>query len=164
MALKELIKIASISTMMAFATSVAAEGGVKIGTLSCDVDGSVGFIFGSSKNLECVFSREKGSKEHYKGTIKNFGIDIGFTKDGMMAWAVIALSSELRPGGLQGSFIGGGADVGIGLGLGANALVIQGGSNQALALQPLSIEGFEGLNAAAGIRALNLKHKPKGHH
>ena len=39
-------------------------------------------------------------------------------------------------------------------GVGANALV--GGSNRSVALQPLSVQGQVGLNAAAGIGALEL--------
>ena len=42
----------------------------------------------------------------------------------------------------------------VGAGVGANALV--GGSNRSVALQPLSVQGQVGLNAAAGIGALEL--------
>jgi hypothetical protein len=42
------------------------------------------------------------------------------------------------------------------LGIGANALI--GGSNNTIALQPLSIEGNRGLNVAAGVAALTLQY------
>ena len=44
------------------------------------------------------------------------------------------------------------------IGAGANALI--GGSNKQIALQPLSIQGQEGLNVAAGIGAIHLKAAP----
>jgi hypothetical protein len=43
----------------------------------------------------------------------------------------------------------------VGLGLGANVLV--GGSNDQIALQPVSIEGMTGLNVAAGFGQITLK-------
>lgn len=159
MKIKSVLSGVVLGAMCAVSAPTFAEGGVKIGTLTCDVGGSVGFIFGSTKDLNCTFAREKGSREHYVGHINNFGVDIGFTSDGVMVWAVIALSSELNPGGLAGDFVGAGADVAVGLGVGANALVFQGGENAGLALQPVSIKGFTGLNAAGGIRGMTLKHQ-----
>ena len=51
-----------------------------VGALSCTVSGSVGLIFGSSKDLSCILVRSNGTSELYRGSIKRFGIDIGFTK------------------------------------------------------------------------------------
>jgi hypothetical protein len=55
---------------------------------------------------------------------------------------------------LAGNYGGGSANVTIGIGIGANALV--GGSNNTVALQPLSLDGNRGLNVAGGIAALTL--------
>lgn len=46
----------------------------------------------------------------------------------------------------------------VGLGVGANVLV--GGSQNNITLQPLSVEGMQGLNVAAGIGILTLVHTP----
>jgi hypothetical protein len=71
-----------------------------------------------------------------------------------MIWTVVAPTAQLSPGSLAGSYAGGTASATVGVGVGANALI--GGSNNTIALQPLSIEGSTGLNVAAGIGALTL--------
>jgi uncharacterized protein DUF992 len=43
----------------------------------------------------------------------------------------------------------------VGGGVGANALI--GGSNRSIALQPLSIQGQEGLNVAGGVTNFELR-------
>src|SRR5262249_6806958 len=37
--------------------------GANVGTLTCDVAGGVGFVFGSSKELSCLFNRSNGTAE-----------------------------------------------------------------------------------------------------
>src|SRR5262249_24943570 len=93
--------------------------------------------------------------EHYYGNIAKVGVDVGYTKGGLLIWNVIAPASDVRAGALEGGYGGVTAQATIGVGLGANVLV--GGFDQSIALQPLSIEGNKGLNVAAGIGALNLK-------
>ena len=44
------------------------------------------------------------------------------------------------------------------LGLGANALI--GGSSRTISLQPLSVQGQEGLNIAVGVTELQLRLAP----
>jgi hypothetical protein len=44
------------------------------------------------------------------------------------------------------------------VGVGANALV--GGSNNTIALQPLSVQGQTGLSVAAGVAGLELRPGP----
>jgi hypothetical protein len=68
---------------------------------------------------------------------------------------VVAPSSDLRPGALEGGYGGVSASATVGVGAGANVLL--GGFDKSIALQPISIEGNTGLNVAAGIGALNLK-------
>jgi Protein of unknown function (DUF992) len=41
---------------LALATSAQAQSGVRIGTLSCNVAGGWGFVFGSSKALHCTLT------------------------------------------------------------------------------------------------------------
>lgn len=126
--------------------------------LKCDVEGNVSFIFGSSRDVHCVYSSH-ATKRHdmYSGEIKKFGIDIGYQKHGVMVWAIIAPTADVGPGALAGDYGGVSADVAAGYGVGANALI--GGSNKSVVLQPLSVEGIEAINIAAGIGILTLKAK-----
>jgi Protein of unknown function (DUF992) len=55
---------------------------------------------------------------------------------------------------LSGTYVGASAEASVAAGLGANVLV--GGSNRAVALQPLSVQGQVGLNIAAGVGSLEL--------
>jgi hypothetical protein len=139
---------------LAIATSASADpSGVKAGVLSCDVSGGWGFVFGSSKDMNCTFSPSAGEPERYIGTINKYGVDIGFTKGGVMVWAVFAPGS-LTPGALAGNY--GGVTAGAAVGVGANAHALIGGSNNSVSLQPLSIEGQTGLNLAAGVAGVTL--------
>jgi hypothetical protein len=127
---------------------------VKAGVLSCEVSGGWGFVFGSSKDMDCNFSSGAGADEHYTGTINKYGVDIGFTRGGIMVWAVFAPTGTLAPGSLAGGY--GGVTAGAAVGVGANAHALVGGSNNTVALQPLSVEGQTGLNVAAGVAGLTL--------
>ena len=147
-----LVSTTAIAAMAA--TASAQSGGVNAGSLQCRVSGGMGFVFGSSKDLDCVFSRPDGKGERYVGTINKYGVDIGFTSEGYMVWAVFA-PGQVQKGALAGTYSGATADVAAGLGLGANVLV--GGSSKQIALQPASIEGMTGLNVAAGFGQITLK-------
>ena len=114
----------------------------------------MGFIFGSTKALDCLLARTDGIAEQYSGTIRKFGIDIGFTKEGHIVWLVFA-PGQIGSGALAGDYGGVTAEAAVGLGLGANVLV--GGSNKQVTLQPLSVEGGVGLNVAAGVAEVSLK-------
>jgi len=147
---------AAVTGIAAIAGPAAAQG-VNVGTLTCNVASGFGFIFGSSKALNCTFSG-LGRAEHYVGTITKFGADIGYTAGGVLVWTVVAPVAVMTPGALAGGYAGGTASATVGVGLGANALI--GGSNNTIALQPLSIEGNTGLNVAAGIGAIQLTPAP----
>ena len=134
----------------------AAPAGVKVGTLTCDVAGGVGFVFGSTKDLTCSYEPSKARVERYAGSISKWGVDIGYTGKGKLIWAVFAPSSDVRPGALEGEYAGATAQANVGVGLGANALI--GGLDKSIALQPLSVQGSTGLNVAAGIGQISLKH------
>ncbi|HTR86574.1 MAG TPA: DUF992 domain-containing protein [Reyranella sp.] len=133
----------------------AAKGanGVNVGTLNCTVAGGVGFIFGSTKDLDCILVRDDGIAEHYKGAVKKFGVDIGFTKEAHIVWLVFA-PGKIGPGAIAGDYAGATASATVGVGVGANVLV--GGSNKQITLQPVSVEGSTGLNVAAGIGQVTL--------
>lgn len=130
-------------------------GSVSVGTLRCDVAGNTSFVFGSTRQVDCQFFGAGGRREHYTGEISRYGVDLGFTNAAVMIWGVLAPTSDVQPGVLAGTFGGVSGGVTAGVGVGANVLL--GGSNRAIQLQPLSIEGNRGLNIALGVAELTLQ-------
>ena len=149
---------AAVVGIAALAGPASAQSAVKVGNLTCNVASGFGFIFGSSKALNCTYAGVGGQYEHYLGNITKFGADIGYTAGGIMVWTVVAPVAVMHPGALAGAYAGGTASATVGVGVGANALV--GGSNNTIALQPLSIEGNTGLNVAAGVASITLSAAP----
>jgi hypothetical protein len=142
---------------LGLATPVQAQG-VQVGLLTCNVASGFGFIFGSSRAVNCTFSPGGGPPQHYAGAINKFGVDIGYLQGGVIVWTVVAPTANVVPGSLAGTFAGATGSATIGVGLGANVLV--GGSSNSIALQPVSIEGTTGLNVAAGIAEMTLTFQP----
>lgn len=134
----------------------SAESGIKAGYLKCDVEGNVSFVFGSSRDVACTYTPDgKGRVDRYTGTIDKYGVDIGYRENGVILWGVIAPTNDVGPGALAGNYGGVTGSVAAGVGVGANALV--GGSEDSIVLQPVSVEGIEGLNIAGGVGILKLK-------
>lgn len=132
-----------------------SQNAVKAGVLTCQVSSGWGFVFGSTRALKCTYSDSGGSVEHYNGHINKFGADIGFHNGGIMAWAVLAPTSNVAKGALAGSYGGLTAAAAVGVGASAN-LLVGSNSGQTISLQPLSVEGMTGLNVAAGIAQITL--------
>jgi hypothetical protein len=135
-----------------------AQSGVRVGVLTCNVASGWGLVFGSSKEVNCTFSRDGRDLAHYQGHIDKFGVDLGYTAGGVMVWAVFAPTSGPPPGSLDGTYGGVTASATAGVGVGANLLI--GGSDRSISLQPLSVEGNTGLNVAGGIAGLRLHYLP----
>ena len=148
------VSVAALSTA---ALAQAGKSGVNVGSLQCRVSGGMGFVFGSSKDLDCLFVRPDGMGERYVGTINKYGVDLGFTKEAQIVWLVFAPGSVAK-GALAGDYGGATASATVGAGVGANVLL--GGSNKQITLQPVSVEGSAGLNVAAGVAAVTLKPAP----
>lgn len=129
--------------------------GVKAGILTCNVDSGWGFVFGSTRDLKCTYADNNGSAERYGGHISKFGVDIGYHAGGIVAWAVVAPTSDIAKGALAGTY--GGVTGGAAVGVGAGANVLVGGMQRSVALQPVSVEGMTGINVAAGIASIELK-------
>ena len=149
---------AALAAGLSLATASEAEqgSGVKVGVLTCNVSSGWGVIFGSTRDLRCVYHAVNGRTEHYLGRISKYGVDIGYTKAGVMVWAVFAPTQDLEPGALTGTY--GGATAGAAVAVGGNVNVLAGGLRDSIALQPLSLEGETGLNVAAGVAELHLRH------
>ena len=136
------------------------ENGVKAGVLTCNVSSGWGLVFGSSRDLRCVYSHDHGSGENYVGKIRKFGVDIGYQDGGVIAWTVVAPTSDVGKGALAGDYGGVAGSATAGVGVGAN--VLTGGFKDSFALQPVSVEGNTGLNVAAGIAQITLEYQPSG--
>lgn len=149
-------KFVAISLLALGLAAPAQAGAVKVGVLSCGIEGGVGFIIGSSKAIDCVFEPAGGGgRERYEGRIGKLGVDIGVTGRTVVAWAVFA-PGRTRPGALEGNYGGASAEVTVAVGPGVNVLV--GGFDKSINLQPVSIQGQTGLNVAAGIAGLKLDY------
>ncbi|MDR3527870.1 MAG: DUF992 domain-containing protein [Rhizomicrobium sp.] len=134
----------------------AAPHGVKVGQLLCHVDSGWGYVIGSSKSLKCSYHPNHGMEDYYSGSISKLGVDIGYTSSGTLVWDVIAPTSDMRSGALEGDYGGVTAGATIAVGLGAHVLL--GGFDKSIALQPVSFEANSGLDVAAGLGGLTLRH------
>lgn len=138
--------------------SSAQAANIELGLLTCDIDAGTGFLIGSRKDLECVFtpSDQDAEDEWYFGTESKFGIDIGTTTATVVKWIVLGINIDsLSHGALAGRYVGVSASGSLGVGLGVNALI--GGSNKGFVLQPFSLEGSVGVNLAIGLTGIVLR-------
>lgn len=150
----------ALGTMMSVVAPAAAqENRVEVGVLECEVEGGVGLLIGSRKEMRCEFDPADGvvgSTEVYFGEIRKLGLDIGVTKKTIIAWLVFApTKSDYAAGSLAGDYVGVSGEASFGVGLGANALI--GGSRESFALQPFSVQAQTGLNLAVGVSRLILR-------
>jgi len=146
----------TFAALIVSVASAAAQTRVQAGILQCRGAPTASFIVGSVHELACVFQSDRGPRYRYYGVVRRVGLDIGFTEQSALAWAVFAPSHRIDRGDLSGTYSGVTAAGAIGTGGNATALV--GGSNNELALQPLSFEGQTGLNVALGIAGLELHY------
>jgi len=148
-----------ITAALTSTPSARAEEGqqatVRAGYLTCHVASGWGFIFGSSRHLRCAYSMDPKNTEYYDGSITKFGADIGYLQSGVILWAVVAPTNNLGEGALAGQY--GGATTSAALGVGGGANVLVGGFKNSIALQPISVEGQNGLNVATGVAELSLE-------
>jgi hypothetical protein len=138
------------------ARTQAQQAWAQAGVLTCKLNPSVGFIIFGHQSMECKFQQVAPyPMQAYDGALNTVGLDIGVTGTGAFAWAVFAPTTGLDPGALAGEYVGASADAGLGLGAGANVLI--GGSSRSIALQPVSVEGSIAVNAVLGLSALKLR-------
>lgn len=145
--------LALATALVASASSVMAQDRIKVGVLDCRGTTN-SFIIGSVTQMSCVFQAADAGGERYYATMRRAGVDIGINQRVAVAWAVFA-PSRLGAGALAGTYVGAAASATVGVGVGANALI--GGSNNTIALQPVSVQGQTGLSAALGIASLDLR-------
>ncbi|WP_271899456.1 DUF992 domain-containing protein [Candidatus Phyllobacterium onerii] len=137
----------------------ASAESVQVGTLACDVSQGIGMIVVEKQKLSCTFKPHKGGKtDNYTGSIDEYGVAVGEVASGHLIWGVVAANSGLPAGALAGAYAGVRANASVGPGAGANILV--GGTGKAYSLQPISVEGQEGINFAGGVATVTLNTAP----
>lgn len=149
--------LAAAALLVAGALPASAQSRVQVGTLSCDLAPNVSFVLGSVRDMSCAFlpSVRTAKPGTYQGVSRRFGLDLGFSSSGRLVWAVFAPTAVVGRGALRGTYVGASTNASFGVGLGANVLV--GGSQNTIALQPLSVEGQTGVNLALGVSDLTLR-------
>ena len=150
-----LVAGAAAAALAVAALPASAQTRIAAGTLSCSVAPGVSFVFGSTRQVNCIYYGSNGIAERYIGQIDRWGVDVGYTNAATMMWAVLAPTTAVPPGTLAGTYAGVSAAVTPGIGGAANVLV--GGSGRTVSLQPVSVEGNTGLNLAAGVGSLILR-------
>ena len=144
-----------------FSADSAAEGGLEVGILTCNVvPGSrVNLLIRSTADVDCVFENNDTREEYQGETGIALGLDLSLRSNERMAFTVVAASEDIRPGAkaLGGKYIGGQVSAAAGLGLGAKALV--GGGDKSIGLQPLALETSTGIGVAGGLGFLYIEPK-----
>src|SRR5215471_15804910 len=155
-----LLLITFALTTMVFSPAGAQPTWTQVGTLSCRVDPNIGFIIVGHQPMQCVYTQAPNAilqvpPQSYDGALSTIGVALGVSTGSVLGWAVFAPTTGVPAGALAGEYVGVSADVGLGLGAGANVLL--GGSNRTIALQPLSLQGSTAINVIAGASSLKLR-------
>ena len=150
-----LFALAALAASVGAVQTANAQAGVKVGELKCEVEGGLGLIITSTKEMRCAFTSSKGVKEYYYGKIQKFGLDVGVTDKGILAWIVLSATNGTQKGALAGNYVGLDASATVAAGVGANYLV--GGSSKSITLQPWSVQAQSGLALAGGVASLTLR-------
>ncbi len=136
-----------------------ANSRIYIGSLSCNVGGSTGYVLASRKSLDCVFLDKEGVQSaHYSGSIDKVGIDIGYTRAVHTIWRVYSLGSVRGPYNLSGTYVGEQSSVAAdGKQAGGNWLY--GGPNAEIGMLASGVVQDAGYNLATGVAAMTLRLK-----
>lgn len=141
------------------APPASAQSKIVAGTLTCQGQGTVGLIVGSKESLRCAYKPAgTGATQSYSGSVTKIGLDVGIKGKSTIVWTVLGSTTSLGRGALAGNYAGVSASASVAVGGGANALV--GGSNDSVVLQPLSVQGQQGVNLAVGVAGLALTLNP----
>lgn len=153
--IKKFAALLATSVITAFLAAPASAGTLKLGVLTCDIEGGTALVIASHKGLDCTFKPSHGGpRERYTGVISKIGVDLGVTHQGSLVWAVFAVGSDYEGGQLAGNYLGATAEASVVAGGGANVLV--GGFQRSFNLQPLSVQAQTGVNLAVAVTSMRL--------
>ena len=150
--MKFLSTLAATAFLAVGLSSAQAADKIKIGTLTCFTDASIGLVVGSQKSADCAFRATDGREDLYTADISRIGLDLGITAGQTIVWVVFAAGSDAAD--LSGTYLGASAEASVIGGLNANALY--GGFKKSYALQPFSGGAQTGINVALTATALTL--------
>lgn len=128
---------------------------VEVGVLECRGGATEGFIVGAVVHLRCVLRINGTPEDRYVATIQKVGLDVGFTESTTLMWKVFAPVAQPGRGDIAGIYIGADAMAAAIVGVGGNVLL--GGSNNNIALQPVSVQATTGVIVAAGLERMELR-------
>lgn len=135
-----------------------AQSGSPAGRLSCHVGSGVGLVVTSQRPMDCRFQPRRGPLQRYTGVVRNFGLDLGTIRGTTMSWRVYGPYARTPLGALNGRY--GGATAGVSVVAGASGNILVGGPDNAVTLQPLSIQNARGINLAIGVTGFELSYVP----
>lgn len=143
--------------MTLLAGSALADSGIEIGELTCKVVDVTNVVLYTEQTFDCEFKSVNGAIDSYKGIIQKIGVDLSIKDDFTLVWTVVAPTEVAgSEHALAGTYAGVGADVQLGVGVGAKVLV--GGGDGSFSLQPVSVGGLSGgVGAALGIEEFRLR-------
>lgn len=145
---------AMLSAATVFTPMLASAQAIEVGQLTCRQTDRTNLVIFSEASFACVFDPVSGANETYRGTVSKIGVDLSTSKVETMVWYVFSPANSDAPGALAGDYVGGSADVSLGVGAGVRALI--GGLDLSISLQPAAISGQEGIGIAAGIESFEL--------
>jgi hypothetical protein len=151
------LALLAVVTMLSMPAAAQSPNWTQVGSLMCKVNPNVGFIIFGHQPMECTLTPTLAAAppQYYDGAINTVGLDLGVSAGSVLGWGVFAPTTGVAPGALSGEYVGATGDLGLGIGAGANVLV--GGSARTFALQPLSLQGSIAVNVVLGVSSLKLR-------
>lgn len=128
---------------------------IYLGALTCNVGGSQGYVFGGTKQLNCVFLDKNGTSASYVGAINQVGLDIGYTKAVHSVWRVYSLGPDKRADQIGGRYVGENTTIAVG-GPQGGGNWLYGGRDKDIAMLAAGIVKDDAYNFATGIQDMSL--------
>ena len=150
---------AALAALLAAGSAVAQDNEVRVefGMLTCTLADKTNLIIVSSTKFACVFEHaDDRPAEELSAEMGKLGADLTLKAAETLKWAVLAPSIDAEVSAMEGDYFGVGADVALGKGVGANALL--GGFDKSFALQPLSVSTSDGVGASLAIEMFSLTY------
>jgi hypothetical protein len=131
-----------------------AQPGTQVGVLNCQMAPRTSPSVGTVQSIRCHFIPDGGYPPlAYTGEIDTVSLDVGITTGGVLVWDVLASTSGLPAGGLDGVYVSSG-DIPVSVGEDVNVLF--GGSHRTVALRPVALEGEIEVALGLGVSSLKL--------
>ena len=111
--LGRMVAVLVFASTVSVASQASAQQRTKVGALRCSLAPAVGLIVVEKQRLSCLYTPDgPWPPERYFGSITTVGIDLGFSRGGQMAWAVLAPTAGIPAGALAGEYVGASGDLG----------------------------------------------------